>query len=338
MKEKGKDKKKPIIGITCGDLCGIGLEVTLKALADPRVLRQFVPVILASGKLISFYRKLLKMDDFSYFHTNDIAKLNPKKVNVLNIWEEPVEVHPGQPSQDLAQYTVKSLEVGVDLLKKHQLSALVTSPLNKSVVHSDAFSFPGHTEFFTQAFDAPDSLMFMVHENVRVGVATGHIPLSQVPSALNVDLILSKSKLMLDSLKKDFGINKPKLAILGLNPHAGDNGLLGSEDQEIVTPAIQELKNGGHLAMGPFPADGFFGAGHYANFDGVLAMYHDQGLIPFKHIAFGGGVNFTAGLPIIRTSPDHGTAYSLAGKNVSNHSSMSAALFAALDIHRQREA
>jgi len=335
-KNRKDSKEKPLIGITCGDLNGIGIEVTMKALMDNRVMQHFTPVILASAKIISFYRKHLQLNDFSYFHTEDISKVNPKKVNILNIWKETVELTPGVPSDTTAKFTLESLNEGVRLLKEGSISALVTAPLNKALVQSDTFDFPGHTEFFASAFDQKESLMFMVNEDIRIGVATGHMPLSEVPRSLNSDLILKKSKMMLRSLKKDFGIKKPRLAIMGLNPHAGEDGLLGTEEKEIIIPTIEKLKEQGHIVFGPFPADGFFGSGQYANFDGILAMYHDQGLIPFKHIAFGGGVNFTAGLPCIRTSPDHGTAYNLVGKNVADPSSMMTALYTAVDIARSR--
>ena len=337
MKEKKSSKDRPLIGITCGDLNGIGMEVTLKALMDNRALQQFTPVILASGKVISFYRKHLKLEDFSYFHTDDIKKTNPKKVNVLNVWDDNVELTPGSENRNTAEYTLRSLNKGVELLKSNDIAALVTAPLNKNLVQTDDFDFPGHTEYLASAFGQEDSLMFMVHEQVRVGVVTGHMPLSKVPESISEELIINKASMMLKSLKKDFGIGKPKIAILGLNPHAGEEGLLGQEEIDIISPAIDRLKEQGHVVFGPFPADGFFGSGQYANFDGILAMYHDQGLIPFKYMAFGGGVNFTAGLPFVRTSPDHGTAYNLVGKNVADSSSIMAAIYAALDIVRSRQ-
>ncbi len=338
MKEKRIDADKPILGITCGDLNGIGPEVTMRALADHRILRHFTPLILSSSKVMSFYRKHLEMDDFSYFHTDNPEKLNWKKVNVLNVWDDAPEIVPGKKSEELGKYTRLSLEKGVELLKTKKIEALVTAPLNKSLVQSDEFNFPGHTEYLASAFDQEESLMFMVHDNIRVGVVTGHLPLSKVSDGITKESVLKKARMVLKSLSLDFGIKKPKLAVLGLNPHAGEDGLLGTEEADHIIPALEELKNDGHVVFGPFPADGFFGSGQYANFDGVLAMYHDQGLIPFKHIAFGGGVNFTAGLPFVRTSPDHGTAYALAGKKLADPASMVAALYTALDIVRERKA
>ena len=337
MKEKKSAKNRPLIGITCGDLNGIGMEVTMKALMDNRALQQFTPVILASGKIISFYRKHLKLDDFSYFHTDNIKKTNPKKVNVLNVWNDSIELTPGSPNKSAADYTIKSLDKGVELLKSNDIDALVTAPLNKNLVQTEEFNFPGHTEYLAAAFDQDDSLMFMVNEQVKVGVVTGHMPLSKVSESISEDLIISKASMMISSLKKDFGISKPKIAVLGLNPHAGEDGLLGDEEAKVITPAINKLKEQGNVVFGPFPADGFFGSGQYANFDGILAMYHDQGLIPFKYMSFGGGVNFTSGLPFVRTSPDHGTAYNLVGKSVADSSSMIAAIYTALDIVKCRQ-
>ncbi|MEM9327852.1 MAG: 4-hydroxythreonine-4-phosphate dehydrogenase PdxA [Bacteroidota bacterium] len=328
--------KKPIVGITCGDLNGIGTEVTINALNDNRILKYMTPVILSTSKVISFYKKQMNLEAFNFYQVDDIGKINPKKANVLNVWKDHVEVVPGEPSKTLGKFTKLSLQRGVELLKSQQIDALVTAPLNKDLVQGDGFDFPGHTEYLASAFEQQDSLMFMVHEELRVGVVTGHIPLAQVNTSITRERIMSKARIMLKSLKEDFGKRKPRVAVLGLNPHAGEGGLLGREEIEVIEPAIQELKREGHLVSGPFPADGFFGSGMGTKYDAVLAMYHDQGLIPFKQYAFGGGVNYTAGLPAIRTSPDHGTAFNLAGKNVADASSMRSALFCACDIFRQR--
>ena len=330
-------ENKPIVGITCGDLNGIGAEVTINALNDNRILKYMTPVILSTSKVITFYRKQLDLEGFNFFQVDDIGRINPKKTNVLNVWKDKVDINPGEPSKENGKFTKLSLQKGVELLKEQKIDALVTAPLNKEMVHDEDFNFPGHTEFLTSAFDQKESLMFMIHEDMRVGVVTGHIPLSQVSAAVTADKILSKAHIMLKSLKSDFGIKKPRVAILGLNPHAGEGGLLGKEETEVIEPAIQQLKNEGHLVSGPHPADGFFGSGMGTKYDGVLAMYHDQGLVPFKQYAFGGGVNYTAGLPVIRTSPDHGTAFNLAGKNLADASSMRSALFCACDIYKQRK-
>ena len=337
MKENKKERKRPIIGITCGDLNGIGMEVALKALNDTRVLKHLTPVLLCSSKVVSFYRKHLKLDNFTYFHTEDIRTLNPKKVNVLNLWEDIIEIQPGIASKDLSVYTRQSLAKSCELLKENEIAAVVTAPLNKQLVNNEEFQFPGHTEYFTQAFGVEDSLMFMVEENLRVGLVTGHLPLHQVAPAITEEKVIAKAKMMIASLSRDFGIKKPKVAVLALNPHAGEEGLLGSEENDTIIPAIENLKQSGNLVFGPFPADGFFGSNQHQQFDGVLAMYHDQGLIPFKYMAFGNGVNFTAGLPFVRTSPDHGTAFPIAGKGLADASSFRHALFCAADIAKRRD-
>lgn len=336
MTQEKKERKRPIIGITCGDLNGIGIEVTLKALKDTRITKILTPVILCSSKVISFYKKQLDMEEFNFFQTDSIDKINPKRINVLNLWEEKVEINPGEPSKAGGKYTRMSLAKGVELLKSGAIHGLVTAPLNKELVQDESFDFPGHTEYLADAFEQQDSLMFMVHESLRVGVVTGHIPLADVSDAITTEGIVHKAKIMFKSLQKDFGIKKPRIAILGLNPHAGENGLLGKEEAEKINPAIEQLKESSHLVYGPFSADGFFGSSQFTSFDAILAMYHDQGLIPFKQFSFGNGVNFTAGLPAVRTSPDHGTAFNLAGKNIADESSLRSALYCACDIIKQR--
>ncbi len=336
MSKENKDRKKPTIGITCGDLNGIGMEVALKALKDNRISKIMTPVLLCSSKVISFYKKQLDMEEFNFFQIDDIEKIHHKKTNVLNLWEDKPDINPGEASKDLGKYTRMSLAKGVELLKNGSIHGLVTAPLNKELVQDDSFNFPGHTEYLADAFEQKESLMFMVHEQLRVGVVTGHIALSDVSNAVTTEGIVNKAKIMFRSLQKDFGIKKPRVAVLGMNPHAGENGLLGKEEEETIIPAIEQLKECGNLAYGPFPADGFFGSSQFSSFDAVLAMYHDQGLIPFKQFSFGGGVNFTAGLPAVRTSPDHGTAFNLAGKNIAEESSFRSALFYACDIIKNR--
>ncbi len=329
-------QNKPIIGISIGDINGIGPEVIIKTLSDQRVVRYFTPVIYCSAKVIGYYRKLIDRD-FNYQQVKNLDAINPKKVNVYNIWEENVEIKPGEINELGGKYALLSLTKATEDLKAGRIQALVTAPINKDNIQSDEFSFPGHTEFLASSFEVDEHLMLMVAGDVRIGVATGHIPLKDVTSQLSKEVISGKLNVMIKSLKKDFGINKPKVAVLGINPHAGENGLLGEEEEQVLKPAIEEIKNAGHLVFGPFPADGFFGTMEFKKFDGVLAMYHDQGLTPFKYMAFEDGVNFTAGLPAIRTSPDHGTAYGIAGKDMANESSMRAALYLARDMVSTRK-
>lgn len=336
MGESSSKKHKPIIGITVGDVNGIGPEVIIKSLEDNRILRQFTPVIYGSGKLISYYRKNLDKESFNYQQISNIGKVAHKKVNVLNVWDETIEISPGHANETGGKYAVKSLQQAVNDLKEGKIDAITTAPLSKELVQSDDFGFPGHTEYLTREADQKDSLMFLVHNGLRVGVVTGHIPLSQVSQQVTKEKVIKKIEMMLKSLQKDFGIKKPRIAVLGLNPHAGENGLLGDEEEKVLLPAIDEVKKGHHIVMGPFPADGFFGMGTYKQYDGVLAMYHDQGLIPFKTLAFEDGINYTAGLPFVRTSPDHGTAFSIAGKNEADASSFRNALYLANEIIRQR--
>lgn len=330
------NENKPIIGISIGDFNGIGPEVVIKALNDNRILRHLTPVIYADGRVISFYRKHLDLNSFNYNQVHSIQKIQERKVNVLTLNESNVEVTPGHPTKDGGTYALTSLRQAVADLKEGKIHALATAPLSKELVQSEDFQFPGHTEFLTQEDQAKDSLMFLVSDDLRVGVVTGHIPISKVSESLTSESISSKLNIMIQSLKRDFGIKKPRIALLGLNPHAGENGLLGDEEQKVIIPVIRSFKEKGNLVFGPYPADGFFGSPQYRSFDGILAMYHDQGLIPFKNIAFENGVNFTAGLSFIRTSPDHGTAFNIAGKNEANESSMRNALYMAADIARSR--
>ncbi|SNS81722.1 4-hydroxythreonine-4-phosphate dehydrogenase [Ekhidna lutea] len=336
MSESSRKKNKPVIGITIGDINGIGPEVIIKSLEDNRILKQFTPVIYGSGKVISYYRKGLDKENFNYQQISSIDKVVHKKVNVLNVWDETVEINPGQANEIGGKYAVLSLQKAVADLKEGQIDAIATAPLSKELVQSDDFKFPGHTEYLTQEAGEAESLMFLVHDTLRVGVVTGHIPLNQVSEKVTKEKIVIKLQKMIKSLQKDFGIKKPKVAVLGLNPHAGENSLLGDEEEKVIIPAINEVKSGHHIVMGPFPADGFFGMKTYKQYDGVLAMYHDQGLIPFKTLAFEEGINYTAGLPFVRTSPDHGTAFAIAGKNEADETSFRNALYLANDIIRQR--
>ena len=328
-------KSKPIIGISIGDINGVGIEVTIKALSDNRIFKNFTPLIYGHGKAISFYKKILGIEDFNFVQIKSLNEIQHKRVNVINALEECPEVIPGVESQEAGKMALAALSMAMEDLKSNSIQALVTAPVNKNNINSEELHFVGHTEFITSAVGAKDSLMLMVSEELRVGLVTGHIPLAKVSETVTKERITQKANLLLASLEKDFGINKPKIAILGLNPHAGEDGLLGQEEEQIIKPAIRELKDQNKMVFGPYPSDGFFGMMHQTKFDGILAMYHDQGLIPFKSIAFSTGVNFTAGLPVIRTSPDHGTAYNIAGKNLADEGSMRAAIFLAADIVEQ---
>jgi 4-hydroxythreonine-4-phosphate dehydrogenase len=329
-------KNKPVIGISIGDINGVGAEVTMKALMDNRLHKLITPVIYAHGKALTFYRKQMEMEDFNFMQIRNIDEVHHKKVNVINVVDECPEVVPGVETHEAGKLALAALDHAITDLKQDKLDALVTAPLNKNNINSPEKSFVGHTEYLTEAFGVKDSLMFMVAEGFRVGLVTGHVPLQEVAKNVTSERIRTKLTIMIESLRTDFGINKPRIAVIGLNPHAGEDGLLGSEEEQIIKPTIREFKDQGHFVFGPYPADGFFGMMHQKKFDGVLAMYHDQGLIPFKTLAFESGVNFTAGLPIVRTSPDHGTAYNIAGKNMADEGSMRAAIMQAYDIIRQK--
>lgn len=329
--------QKPRIGITLGDYNGVGPEVVIKALSDNRVLNLVTPVLYGSARVISFYKKLLNIEELNYSQVRNKGQFALKSINVVNCWgEESFEINPGKASRESGKAAFVALKQASEELKEGIIDALVTAPIDKQTIHSEEFPFKGHTEFLTQFFGAPESLMFMVSNTLRVGLITEHIPVKDIAGAITKEKLEAKLKVMDQSLRKDFGIVKPKIAVLGLNPHAGDNGLLGDEEDQIIRPVIADQKNKGRLVYGPFPADGFFAAGTYIKYDGVLAMYHDQGLIPFKSIAFEDGVNFTAGLPVVRTSPDHGTGYAIAGKNQAHEGSMREAIYQAAEIFKHR--
>ncbi len=327
---------KVIVGISQGDINGIGLEVVLKTLMEPGIADICTPVLFSSQKTVSYYRKVLGLEEFSFNPMREFSQLNSKKVNVFVCYEEEVNIEMGKATDVGGKYALISLEKATQALADKSIDALVTAPINKSNIQSDSFKFVGHTEYLGAKLGG-DPLMFMCSDNgLRIAVFTGHVPLKDVASKLSIDGISNKIVQLHESLVKDFGIRKPKIAVLGLNPHAGDNGAIGNEDKEIIIPAIEKTKLNG-LVYGPYSADGFFGNGTYKQFDAVLAMYHDQGLIPFKTIAFNEGVNFTAGLNAVRTSPDHGTGYDIAGKNKANEQSFKKALYAAIDIFKNRK-
>jgi len=325
------------VGISVGDINGIGLEVILKTLNDSKILDYCTPVVYGNTKVASFYRKSLSLNDFSFNVIAEASQANPKRANMINCWEEDVKIEPGLINEIGGKYAFLSLEKAVDDLVAGNIQALVTAPINKHNIQSENFKFPGHTEYIQHKTNSTDSLMFLIGEDLKVGVVTGHIPVGDVAQNITRDSIVSKVQLMNGSLKQDFWLQKPRIAVLGLNPHAGDNGLIGKEEQDIIIPAIEEAREKGVFAFGPYPADGFFANGSHLKFDAVLAMYHDQGLIPFKAIAFHNGVNFTAGLPVVRTSPDHGTGYDIAGKNEASENSFREALFMAINIVKRRK-
>jgi 4-hydroxythreonine-4-phosphate dehydrogenase len=328
---------RPVIGLTLGDFNGIGPEIIIKTLTDARILKICIPVVYGSYKVLSKYKKITETEEVVFNSIRNMEGLNPKKINLITCWEEDFEVSPGKVTEQAGKCALISLEKASEDLFAGKIDAVVTAPINKNNIQSENFKFPGHTEYFTEKAGIKDSLMLLVSENLRVGVVTGHIPLAEVKTQLTKEKLISKINVMYKSLKNDFGIQKPKIALLGLNPHAGESGLLGKEEQELMIPLIEELKNKGILIFGPFPSDGFFGMHHYKKFDGVLAMYHDQGLIPFKTLAFDSGVNYTAGLPVVRTSPDHGTAYDIAGKNIASESSVREAMYLACDIVKAKK-
>jgi len=332
------NKKKLKIGITIGDTNGIGVEVTLKAVCLPEMMDMCTPVIYGSSKIVNYHRNACNIPNFPINHTKSAENLKDNMPNLVECIDQDIKVELGQPSKQAGLAAFLALEAAVRDLKLGLIDALVTGPISKENIQSDQFHFPGHTEYLeSSAGDGGKALMIMCTDTLRIALATIHLPLAQVPTALSADVIREKLRLFNDSLKRDFYIDKPRIAVLSLNPHAGENGILGSEEHDIITPAIQQsLDEDGVQCFGPYAADGFFGARHYRRFDGVLAMYHDQGLAPFKTIAMDEGVNFTAGLPIVRTSPDHGTGYDIAGQGLANESSMRHAIYTAIDVCRNR--
>jgi len=327
---------KPVIGISCGDLNGIGIELIIKAFSDARVVEQCTPVIFASNKVINFYRKSIPEINFNYQSIKEYNRVNPKQVNLFNCWEEEVAINPGQLTNIGGKYAILSLQTSVAALKQKHIDGLVTAPIHKKNIQSPEFGFTGHTPFLKNIFGVNDVAMMLCAGNFRVALLTEHVPLNEVTKYVTKEAILSKLQIIHQSLQKDFGIDKPRIAVLGLNPHAGDEGLIGNEEETIIKPAIKEAKNNNMLVIGPYSADAFFARHNFDRFDAVLAMYHDQGLIPFKALATGEGVNFTAGLPIVRTSPDHGVAFDIAGKDKADVSSFLTALFECVDIINRR--
>jgi 4-hydroxythreonine-4-phosphate dehydrogenase len=334
---QNKDEK-PKVAVSCGDLNGIGLEVVMKAFLDNRVLQMCTPLIYVSTKVISHHRKVLNLNEFNFTTVRSANEALPKKVNVINCWEEEVALQLGQSSEVSGKYALRSLDAALKDVTGGLSDVLVTAPVNKNNIPKDASGnvFTGHTGYIARQLNVTDELMLMVSDRFRVALVSGHIPVKSVTENLSFETVCKKIRKINQTLIRDFGITKPRIAVLGINPHSGDGGLLGDEEQKIIAPAIKKMFDDGIYSFGPYPADGFFGAGGFSRFDAVLAMYHDQGLIPFKALAFEDGVNFTAGLPIVRTSPDHGTAYDIAGKNKASESSFRQAVYLACDIFHKR--
>ena len=326
---------KIIVGISIGDINGIGIEVILKTFKDKRMLEFCTPVIFGSTKVISYHKKELNLE-IPVHGITSLAQINHNKINILNISKEDVEISIGNLTDVSGKYALKSLETATEKLRAKEIDVLVTAPINKENIQSEDFKFPGHTEFLQSKLKG-ESLMILMTSELRIGLITGHIPVSKISETITEELITNKVNTMHQSLFQDFGILKPKIAVLSLNPHCGDNGVMGSEDDEVILPAVQKIQKTGKLVYGPYAADGFFGSKTYKQFDGVLAMYHDQGLAPFKALSFGIGVNFTAGLNEVRTSPDHGTGFNIAGKDLANESSFKEALFASIEIFKKRK-
>jgi 4-hydroxythreonine-4-phosphate dehydrogenase len=330
-----EERQKIKVGVSIGDLNGIGCEVVLKTFEDNRMLDFCTPVIFASNKTISFQKSELNLD-INYHGVQEASKALDGKINVVNVWREIPNIKFGEATKEAGDFAIKSLKAAVQALKEGVIDVLVTAPINKNNIQAEDFKFPGHTDFLAQELEG-ESLMFMITDDLKVGLLTDHIAVKDVATAITPELIKSKVATIETSLKVDFGISKPKIAILGINPHSGDNGIIGKEDDDTLKPTIRELSEEGRLVFGPYAADSFFGSDGYKNFDAILAAYHDQGLIPFKTLSFGKGVNYTAGLNKVRTSPDHGTAYEIAGKGKADHSSFKEAVFKAIEIFRNRE-
>lgn len=331
------ESKRVVIGITHGDINGIGYEVILKALSENSVFDAFVPVIYGSAKVAAFHRKQLEIQNINLNVINNVDEAHPKRINIINCADDDIKVELGRSTEEAGKAAFAALERATADLQKGALNAIVTAPINKNNIQSADFHFPGHTEYLEEKFGTgTPALMVLINDVMRVAVVTGHIPVKEIPSKLSSELILEKLLVLNKMLKDDFTIGRPRIAVLGLNPHAGDGGVIGDEEQTIIIPAMKEAEKKGVICVGPYPADGFFGSGHFAHFDAVLAMYHDQGLAPFKTVSMESGVNYTAGLTAIRTSPAHGTAYEIAGQNKASEESFRQALWMACDVYHNR--
>jgi 4-hydroxythreonine-4-phosphate dehydrogenase len=338
MEQPVEKEKRVRIGITHGDVNGISYEIIIKTLLDQRLMELYTLVVYGSSKVASYHRKALNINDFNFNLVKKADQAHPRRPNIVNIHDEEIKIDLGKSTAIAGELSLLSLEAAVDDLKKGLIDVIVTAPINKKNIQAPGFEFPGHTEYFARKFNSDNYLMLMVNNAFRIGMVTGHLPINKVKEVLTTELILKKIQVMNQSLMRDFGIVKPRIAVLALNPHAGDEGLIGTEEREVIRPAIEEAYSQNILAFGPYPADGFFGAATFRSFDGILAMYHDQGMIPFKLLSFEEGVNFTAGLPMIRTSPAHGTAYELAGKDQASPEAFRNAIYMAADIFLHRQA
>lgn len=324
------------IGITQGDINGVGYEIILKTLADNRILENAVFIIYGSSKVAAFYKKQLEMDNLNFNIVRKAEEANPRRINIINCCNDEIKVEMGVPTKEAGEAAFKALEAATDDLKNGIIDGIVTAPINKATIQSERFNFNGHTEYLQSKFDQNESLMLLVSDRLKVALATNHEPINAVAGLLTEELLLKKLTLLKKSLQRDFMIRQPRIAVLALNPHAGDDGLIGKEEINIIAPAVKKANEEGIICVGPLAADGFWGSSELTHYDAVLAMYHDQGLAPFKAIAMNTGVNFTVGLPIVRTSPDHGTAYNIAGKNLANENSFRQAVFAVFDIVKNR--
>ncbi|HSI70462.1 MAG TPA: 4-hydroxythreonine-4-phosphate dehydrogenase PdxA [Gillisia sp.] len=330
-----KSAQKIKLGISIGDLNGIGGEIVLKTFDDSRMLDFCTPVIFASVKTLSFLKKHFDLG-INIHGVDDVSQVIEGKINVVNVWKENVSINFGEEDPAIGKYAFRSLEAATKALKNDDIDVLVTAPINKNTIQSEDFNFPGHTDYLARELEG-DSLMFMITDNLKVGLLTDHVALKDIAEVITPQLIEKKIDIIYRTLQQDFRISKPKIAVLGINPHSGDNGLIGKEDETILKPTLQKIKDKGKLVFGPFAADSFFGSKNHENFDAIIASYHDQGLIPFKTLSFGEGVNYTAGLKKVRTSPDHGTAFEIAGKNIANINSFKEAVFKAIEIYKTRK-
>jgi 4-hydroxythreonine-4-phosphate dehydrogenase len=337
MEQAVEKEKRVRVGITHGDVNGISYEIIIKTLQDQRLMELYTMVVYGSSKVASYHRKALNINDFNFNLVKKADQAHPRRPNIVNIHDEEIKIDLGKSTPIAGELSFLSLEAAAEDLLKGNIDVVVTAPINKKNIQSFGFTFPGQTEYFARKFNTENYLMLMINNVLRIGVVTGHIPLSRVKETLNEDLIVNKIQVMNNTLMRDFGIVKPRIAVLALNPHAGDDGFLGEEEKTVIQPAVDKAYDQNILAFGPYPADGFFGAASFKNFDGILAMYHDQGMVPFKLMSFDEGVNYTAGLPIIRTAPAHGTAYDLAGKNEASPQAFRNALYLAGDIFMKRQ-
>lgn len=329
-------KERVKVAISQGDINGVGYEIILKSFADKYLYNLCIPILYGSPKVLAYYKKVLNLEKLSHNTIRHVSEAKANQINVIDCNDDSIKVEFGQATKEAGKAALEALERAVNDLREGLLSVLITAPINKDTIQADKFQFPGHTEYLEARFEAEKTVMLMVQDNLRVAVVTGHIPLTAVGKHITQEEVLAKLRALNKAMQYNFGIRKAKIAVLGLNPHAGDNGLLGKEEQEILQPVLEKAREEGILAMGPYPADGLFGSGGFKGFDAILAMYHDQGLIPFKTLVSGAGVNFTTGLPIVRTSPAHGTAYDLAGKGEASETSFKEAVYEAISIYEQR--